>query len=217
MSHFSVLVVADAEEELDDLLAPYREYDGMEDFPQEYLVWVRTEEQDRLEYESGYLAGYRLPDGSYVLAGDIPAREVRERGLEQVQVPFREAYPSLEAFMRRWHGRSYSPTEGWGYWTNPQGYWDWWVVGGRFSDVFSPGSQFFAGEVNWDMYAEKYGQQAMTYALLDKDGVWHHRPGLGWWDMRKDDDGTENYHSLWWRIVRSLPADQYLFVVDCHI
>lgn len=65
-------------------------------------------------------------------------------------------------------------------------------------------------------YVAKYGAaKAITFAYLDCEGKWHERADMGWFGMYGDKD--TGYEAEWWNFVRSLPADQRVYVVDCHI
>lgn len=64
-------------------------------------------------------------------------------------------------------------------------------------------------------YIAKQQAKACTYALL-YDGKWLQDGDMGWWGM--DTKTTEyDYNAAWWEVVRSLPADVEVVVVDCHI
>jgi hypothetical protein len=58
---------------------------------------------------------------------------------------------------------------------------------------------------------------ACTYALL-VDGEWHEPGEMGWFGMSgKTPDSDRAYTEKYWEIVRGLPADATVTVVDCHI
>lgn len=58
---------------------------------------------------------------------------------------------------------------------------------------------------------------ASTWALLH-DGKWSERGSMGWFGMSDADDGsTAKATADFWSIVRGLPADTQVTVVDCHI
>lgn len=65
-------------------------------------------------------------------------------------------------------------------------------------------------------YIAKWGMaRAGTFAFIDLGGKWNERARMGWWAMTSDE--KPEYHAVWWAFVRSLPADQRVYVVDCHI
>ena len=58
---------------------------------------------------------------------------------------------------------------------------------------------------------------AQTYAFIDLVGQWNQRGEMGWFGMDDKEKGTENYDQAWWDFVKSLPENQMVYVVDCHI
>lgn len=59
-------------------------------------------------------------------------------------VPVIEVYKTLGAVAEQWMGIDKDPSTGaYGYWFNPNGRWDWWVVGGRWANTFTvkPGNK----------------------------------------------------------------------------
>jgi len=59
--------------------------------------------------------------------------------------------------------------------------------------------------------------EALTYAFIDSDGQWNQIGEMGWWGMDDKSKGTVDYDSLWWKFVMSLPDEQRVYAVDCHI
>jgi len=50
-----------------------------------------------------------------------------------------ERYPSFESFVKNYHGHEErdTKTNRFGYWNNPNGNWDWYVIGGRWMGYFT--------------------------------------------------------------------------------
>lgn len=59
--------------------------------------------------------------------------------------------------------------------------------------------------------------KAQTYAFIDLDGEWQQRGEMGWFGMDDTSKGTNNYDEAWWQFVKSIPEDQLVYVIDCHI
>lgn len=59
--------------------------------------------------------------------------------------------------------------------------------------------------------------KAQTYAFIDLDGNWQQRGEMGWFGLDDESKGTKNYDEAWWQFVKSIPADQLVYVIDCHI
>ena len=50
------------------------------------------------------------------------------------QIPLKEKYPDYNTYLEEWHG--VENVEKQGYWTNPNGKWDWYELGGRWTGYF---------------------------------------------------------------------------------
>ena len=59
-------------------------------------------------------------------------------GLTQLQVPFKELFPTLEAFVRDYMEFGYDEEYGaYGWYANPNAKWDWYSIGGRWIGHFT--------------------------------------------------------------------------------
>lgn len=167
--------------------------------------------------------------------------------LERREVPLTELYPTLKAFIEDYHEYDYNEElKTWGYWHNPNKKWDWYSVGGRWSGLLQlkpiriDSIRFYpsetgngvggvnnkansdpskcdwadAGYVDWEGMSGK-DKRALTYACIDLEGKWHGSGKMGWWGM--DSNHDDSYDEQWWDFVESLPSDQRVYVVDCHI
>ena len=65
------------------------------------------------------------------------------------------------------------------------------------------------------VFDAKYERKALTYAFIDLEGHWCGRGKMGWWGISMDEQ--DSYDAAFWKFVESLPGDQRVFVVDCHI
>lgn len=150
MSHFPVAVIVHDGASLDDLLAPYQE-NNMGDCPKKYMEFVDTEDKHRGEYETGMTEKVKTPDGRLLEPFDEEFRvpgtfgfgtdthKVPEgAGYEKVDIKFTELYSTFEEYMADYHGYDErDPDTGkYGYWENPNAKWDWWQIGGRYSNWF---------------------------------------------------------------------------------
>lgn len=64
-----------------------------------------------------------------------------------------------------------------------------------------------------DSYIEKR-KGFSTYALI-KDGIWYEKGQMGWWGISNNEN--ENWQEEFTKMIKSLPEDTLLTVVDCHI
>ena len=151
MSHFTVLIPAKDEEELNKRLDPfYEQYhpgDG-ESFDEAFRKgWVEFNDCHD-EYLDDYngdevMNVVKLSDGAiydkYVDRFKNPApfdispehkRYIHPDDAEFTEVAPCEFYDTFEEYIKEYHG--FKPGEKIGYWRNPQAKWDWWQVGGRW-------------------------------------------------------------------------------------
>jgi hypothetical protein len=147
MSHFAVAVFQEPKgKTLEQLLAPYQE-NNMGDCPKEYLEFNCVEDEYRKEFEEDGVEMVKMPDGrllypwneEFRIPGTIgtgsDTHKVPEH-LEIVIVKHKDRYQDFDTFMKDWAGcnEKDSETGKYGYWENPNKKWDWWQVGGRYSD-----------------------------------------------------------------------------------
>lgn len=106
---------------------------------------------------------------------------------------------------------------------NPESKWDWYCVGGRWSN-YLPMAEFdendniyyqdiaTVGEVDWEQYKKEHNT---PFCFVDLDGEWHECAHMGWWGMTSDDN--ENWENEFWEYVNSLPEDTVITTIDFHI
>lgn len=81
--------------------------------------------------------------------------EVASESMDEMRRAFerkKEPDESLEDFIERWYGYTYNEeADAYGNWCNPNARWDWWELGGRWSDMLKlkPGCQGNCGERSW--------------------------------------------------------------------
>jgi hypothetical protein len=128
------------------MMAPYNEELEAE--------WVDDEPEMRKDYEQESTEYVRLPGGRLVLSWDEEFRVPGSLGFgggshhvpsdyERVGVPFRETYATFEEYAKDWCDQTRDELGRLGHWTNERGFWDWWVIGGRWSGHFplKPGAE----------------------------------------------------------------------------
>lgn len=65
-------------------------------------------------------------------------------------------------------------------------------------------------------YIEKHGiLKALGFAFVDLEGRWCERGKMGWW--ANVSNVNEDYDAGFWEFIKSLPPDQRIYAVDCHI
>lgn len=72
----------------------------------------------------------------------VEASETEEELIEDYE-PHKSDYPTIEQFMKDFHGYRQNEDGKWGRLTNPDAQWDWWVIGGRWRGYFKlkPGAK----------------------------------------------------------------------------
>lgn len=121
-----------------------------------YLKFFDKTDEIKEEYQNGSTQAVRLPDGSFVFPYSSPFRErfvvrdgkvyQRKAGTCQYEMrtkkakkmvvmdcPFRKIYSSFSEYATDYCGYSYNEEEDqYGYFSNPDAFWDWYVIGGRW-------------------------------------------------------------------------------------
>lgn len=174
MTHFVGLVVANDEEEMEKLLAPYDEQKpGVPQF--EYL----SEGKDYNEVER--------------MCEHYKTKKLSE----------------LVEHMEDWNGCPGEIRDGrLGYYStyNENSQWDWYVVGGRWTDIV-PDNQCLAEEVQQHFDKEGY----IPSVIVDKKG-WHAEKRFGWWGTSTP---TDNDNVVEQKLEEH--KGKNVFIVDFHI
>ena len=202
MSHFTVLVPAVNDEELEVMLLPYHEYEctGIKEYTEFVPANMEELRNDHEKYGDG-----------------------RE----------------FEEFVEDWTGQRKNSDGVYGSITNPNSKWDWWLVGGRWTGMLqlkTPVTQNDAGSgkpglmtpANIDPLRADYARvgdieweedktKALTYAFIDLEGKWNQRGEMGWWGCDDLSRGTPDYDRVFWSFINSLPGEQRIYIIDCHI
>lgn len=74
--------------------------------------------------------------------------------------PVSSLYQSLSEFADKWYGvRYYEKENGYGYYYNPDAFYDWYNIGGRWPDLFlvkDDCTEYSIGEYSWAFYGEEF-------------------------------------------------------------
>ena len=173
MSHYYVLArlpgaSTNVEQELRNLLDPYREEDDRGRLRQ-YFEFQDEEDENLLKYTTGGTEMVRVEGGELVstydnrFRKDVFAERVIPDHLERVYVAHTEKYQTFEEFMKDYCGMTRDESKGrYGFWTNPNAKWDWYVVGGRYQHRLRTAT----GRVDVCRISE------LDYDALQKDVQW---------------------------------------------
>lgn len=189
MSHFAVAVFChtDDDAELERRLAPYQE-NNMGDCPREFLEFNSVEQECRQDYEQNTTSKVKTPDGQLLWPWDetfrVPGtfghgpnthKIPKGEGYEEVDIKVSELYPTFEEYMEDYEGYKKDPEKGeYGYWENPNAKWDWWRIGGRYSNWFrtKDGKSVDycqVGELDLSLDQEQY-QHAIRFWEINVEG-----------------------------------------------
>lgn len=56
-----------------------------------------------------------------------------------------------------------------------------------------------------------------TFAVLMDDGKWYQRGEMGWWGVVTDEKNKDEWDREFAQLVRGLPPEAWITIVDCHI
>lgn len=214
MSHFSVAVFHREDQNVEDLLAPYDE--GIVVAP--YIKYTREQaiakvRKDIEDYKNGLYAKYLENPEEYAknCSNEKHLQYLREGFPKKLNWTDDECYED-EA---RWYDDEDKDDEGNIYSTyNPSSKWDWYEVGGRWSNFLTTKS---GQKVDEKRVSElDFPDNFMTFAVVLPNGRWYEEGSMGWWAMvsDQDDNWRTNYKE---RFLDKADPDWILTIVDCHI
>lgn len=141
MSHFSVIVIG---ENVEAQLEPYAE----QEFAPEFGVFEDVEDAEFKKYNEELVEIVTLKNGEKKISFDsqfshfdhktMTTNRVFPEGSTLSKILFKEFYPTFEEYMNEWCGTNSRDFEKnrYGHWYNPNAKWDWYQVGGRWSNFF---------------------------------------------------------------------------------
>ena len=107
---------------------------------------------------------------------------------------------------------------------NPNAQWDWYRIGGRWSDYFplkerdSEGNRKYAdeatiGEVDWDEYKKT---KTTPYCFITESGEWKSRGEIHWF-YSANDKNNDVWEKEFYNELHKYPDDTQVIAVDFHI
>jgi hypothetical protein len=132
MSHFTVLVIGPNPEEQ---LLPFDE--NTKD--PRYIEYKDTEDEYLKEYNEKTVETVIIPEtGKRVTIYCDEYRGKHKGKLPISFTPMKELHPTFEEFVKEWHGvDEREHNNRYGYFRNPNGKWDWYGLGGRWTGFFT--------------------------------------------------------------------------------
>lgn len=89
----------------------------------------------------------------------------------------------------------------------------------RLYEIRQVFSEFGPITTDEDIPIEKWIEKALpfsTFAVL-KDGQWYERGKMGWWAVVTDEKSREEWDRHLLELIREMPDEKWLSIVDCHI
>jgi len=200
MSHFSVLVIGD---DVAAQLQPFHEFEctGFDDEHVKEvseLIDIRKEikkcRRDGEKHPIRTAIGYTLGDERIVSSFE----EVDRSGAHKFGFAVVKGSRVVAAFNR----------------TNPNKKWDWWTVGGRWSEWMIDQSGEFVTSCKFSDVNLEAMKTAPPYAIV-KDGKWYARGTMGFWGISRNEVG--GWSETFAQILSTVDPNTTVTVVDCHI
>ena len=145
MSHFSVAVITDDMEKIDELLEPYQE-NNMESVDRKYLKFYSITNKEKENWKKESTVRILMPNGNLLKRYDEKF-EMKKRGdkvitttyeipsnCKEVKIPYKVLFKTFEEYMNYMHNQKDNDTNDYGYWENPNARWDWFCIGGRYGN-----------------------------------------------------------------------------------
>ena len=184
---------------VDDLMEPYNQ--NTED--PAYLEFDDRTDELTEKYEGGTPDCIKLPEGTILEADDYRFRgkfvikdgkvfqckagqlkhDLRTKKAKKIKpllnFPRKKVYKSLEQYAVEYEGYQKGSKDGtYGWWINPQGYWDWYSVGGRWPKMFL---------VRKDCEEFTYGERSPSEEQAPEGYIWvcgARKKDIAWEEMR---------------------------------
>lgn len=202
MTHFVILVIAETEAKITDLLAPYSEHIQVAPYNDD-----TTREEVAATYEKVKRDLLNPTTKPQYVSEDHLIELIRNNMYSNI------ATLSLEDFAWEWYGQKLGATHLLTTY-NPQSKWDWYEIGGRWDNIFdlTPPQNSFTGKE----FLAKNNQSYVPSVIVTPDGVWHSEKNWGWWACYEQKIAPDTWNELFTQILTQF-GDSRLFVVDCYI
>ena len=77
-------------------------------------------------------------------------------------------------------------------------------------------TEHLRGKTLEQVIAAARNEAVSTFAVL-KDGQWYERGSMGWWGIIVDEEDAATWHQKVSELLDSIPNDERISIVDCHI
>lgn len=222
MSHYLVAVFTDGNKTVDELLAPYDEsltiphYTPKEEF-------IRKERKRIEDYKNGLYAKYLSDPKKYIESckNEGHINYIVNEFPKELEWSDEECYKNAVRFKNPEDICDDGSVFGL---YNPNGKWDWYKVGGRWSNSIRLMSDTgFATANDADMNEIDFDHPEMKdftpYAAVTPNGAWHEPARMGWWGISfATDEDDKRWNDEFRRILETArEKNWHITMVDCHI
>ena len=167
MSHFTVLLTnANSEEDIEAQLLPFCE--NTEHLPESYIEFVDETDQYKNTYENSGVTTFTSPNGQvfneweslekksgqympsvfFSNSGKKPKEWMeQEEGWSKKFFSYKAQYPTFEEYCEKKLEMTPTKEGRYGYFSNPNAKWDWYVLGGRWRGFFKLFPGYVTGEL----------------------------------------------------------------------
>ena len=98
-----------------------------------------------------------------------------------------------------------------GYFTNPNSFWDWFKIGGRWGDIAKEIHYKKIKDIPIDSILEYF------YGFVDLDNKYHSKGEMWWWGINDaTDESSKEFDDKLIQYIKENP-DLYILVVDYHV
>jgi hypothetical protein len=150
MSHFTVLVISDEDQNPEDQLAPFQEDCGDEDFDKDLLEFDTEVEPDEFQAKAREIVD------------DQTDEKVKDKYTEMLGCgKYKEIIIDYNGYEEDENGNL-------GYYSNPDAHWDWYELGGRWTGMLKvkDGIKPLLGGRGWRSVADKIKKNHCDQALV---------------------------------------------------
>ena len=236
MSHFSIAIIHEDNESIDDVLAPYDE--NME------IIYTKSKaehiakfREDTLDYmKSVTYKEYEADPEEYIEECNNPKHiEYITSFKERLSWTDEQAYvEQIKYYEPEQINKDGSTNETY----NPDSKWDWYQLGGRWSGMLIPkagttsaihGSKsllddrpedktkfdsILLKDIDWDITNNPY--KFSTFALIINN-KWYESGSMGWFGISSNNKEPEDWNNFVTKTIDDANQNLRLSIVDCHI
>jgi len=174
MSHYTMLVIADSEENVREVLTPYYEYgcsSHMDEKVKPYLKFNDCTEELREDWETRSMPMVVEPikpledwrahlfskyDDRYRVLGTLASEYEVPEEFGRIDIPYKVFFPTFKSYADDSGEYEYrEELDAYGYLHNPNSKWDWFTIGGRWSGKLilkdgSTANYASVGDIDWE-------------------------------------------------------------------